>query len=89
MRFFRSLFRAGKLNADPVQQQLAQLMIEGAEGPMGSANIRGFVLDQNWTPSEEEDRIYHAVTMAGMKRPDLYHTLKRMGKEHIAWSSAD
>jgi len=88
MGFLRSLFRAGALNADPIQRQLAQLMIEGAEGPMGSVNIRSFVLDQNWTPFEEEDRVYHAVTMAGMKRPDLYRTLKRMGKEHIAWSRA-
>ena len=90
MGFFRSLFRAGELNANPIQQELADLLIEGCGGVFsGDVLIRSLVLEQNWSRAEEEDRIYNAVTIAGTKRPDLYPELKRAGKAFLAWSSAD
>ena len=94
MGFFGSLFQAiftpiGKLNADPVQQQLAQLLIQAAEGPLGGVVIRSFVLKQNWEPFEEQRRIAHAVSMVRVWRPDLYAEVNKIAKEHIAWSSAD
>ena len=89
MGFFRSSFRAGELNADPIQQELAALLIEGCGGVLsGDVLIRSLVLKQNWPRAEEEDRIYNAVTIAGMKRPDLYPQLKKAGKAYLAWSSA-
>ncbi|HEV2631325.1 MAG TPA: hypothetical protein VGV41_22100 [Pseudolabrys sp.] len=78
-----------KWDHDPVQRRLAELIIEGAQGPMGSVVIRTFVLDQNWSASEETDRLAHAVTLVRAQRPDLYHEAAQIAGEFIAWSSAD
>jgi hypothetical protein len=89
LRFFSSLFRASELNADPIQQKLADLLIEGCSGVFsGDVLIRSLVLRQNWPKAEEEDRINNAVTIAGTRRPDLYPELKRAGKAFLTWSSA-
>jgi hypothetical protein len=78
------LFNTGKLNADPSQRSLAQLLIDGAEGVgFGHIMIEDFIDQQGWARDEAENRLAHAVSMVKVWRPDLHAEAKRISLEYV------
>ena len=78
---FDLLRRTKRLDADPVQQQLASAIIEAAEGTIDNAAVQTFVTSQSWDQFEAEHRIFHAVALVKELRPDLYARAKAIGQQ--------
>jgi len=86
MGFLSMLFRTGKLNADPEQQALAAAMIDSVENNRGFATrvIFEILVRNNWSPSEQRNRIAHAASMVKVYRADLYPKVKEMARHLYA-----
>jgi len=75
MGFFGSLFGVTKMNADPVQQQFAQLLKQAAEDP----SKHGQLIKQGWPGSETRTRVAHALSIVKISSiPDTYSRAKEI-----------
>jgi hypothetical protein len=84
MGFWGTLFNTGKLNADPSQRSLAQLLIDGAEGVgFGGMMIENYIDEQGWSRTEAENRLIHALSMVKVWRPDLYAEAKKISLGYV------
>jgi hypothetical protein len=81
MGFFSSLFGASQLNADPVQQELADLIIDVAERRKHANDILTFFDRQGWNRSDRGNRLTHALSMTKVWRADLYPTAKEICRQ--------
>jgi len=72
MGFLSNLFRTNKLNADPIQQELAKLIIDVTEGRRYETEILSFVHHQGWSRSEQGHRLTHAASMVRVWRAELF-----------------
>jgi len=79
--FLSHLFGTTKLNADPVQQKLAAIIIEVAEGRRRPTDIVLFFQEQGWSRSDQGNRLTHALSMVRVARADLYPTAKEIGRQ--------
>lgn len=82
MGFLKNLFQVGKLNADPEQQALAKALVESVENNGGSLTREVFeILTRNdWSRSEQGNRLTHACSMTKVWRPDLYPRISKIAK---------
>ena len=80
MGFWGMLFNTSKLNSDPNQQELANLLIDAASGKKKDYDVMNFLVKQPWSLSEGGNRIVHALSMVKVRRPDLYPEAKRIGQ---------
>ena len=81
MGFLSYLFGTTKLNADPVQQELAGTIIEVAEGRQHAMDIVRFLKEQGWSRSDQGNRLTHALSMVKVSRGDLYPAAKEIGRQ--------
>lgn len=82
MGFLSALFGTGKLNADPVQQQLAGLLIAAANGSGSRSDVTNFLIRSPWDASETRNRIVHAVSLPKMVcDAPTYVKVKKLGLE--------
>jgi len=80
MRFLHYLFSMNELNADPDQQELAQLFIGYAENRKPWEDIFTFLEKHPWPRAERENRIVHALSTVKVYRVDLYPIAKELGQ---------
>jgi hypothetical protein len=79
MGFLSSLFGVKTMNADPIQQQFARLLIEAAETG-GQVQVINWLIQQPWSPSETRNRIAHAVSITKISSvPATYERVKQIG----------
>jgi hypothetical protein len=81
MGFLSHLFGSSRLNADPVQQKLAGIIIEVAEGRQHPTDIVLFLQEQGWSRSDQGNRLTHALSMVKVFRADLYPDAKEIGRQ--------
>lgn len=75
------LFGLGKLDADPAQQQLAQLIIEVLERRCNFNDVLGFLLSHGGSRSDQGDRLVHAASIVRVWRADLYSAAKLLCRD--------
>jgi hypothetical protein len=74
--------KVGAWNADPRQQQIAQMLIESAETESSRKEIEiiKFMLNQGWGKTEMKRRIAHAVSITKVASvPSIYQGAKEAG----------
>jgi len=76
MGFFQKFFQTKRMNADPEQQALAELLIDHAEGPLVKIVVMNWLEEKGWPNSEAGDRLIHALSMVKIARPDVYIAAK-------------
>ena len=81
MGFFKALFSAKKLNADPEQQALAQMFIDAAEGKIKPHDVHSHLIKTRRPASDVRAPINHALSMVKVFRPDLYPAASAVGKD--------
>lgn len=81
MGFLSYLFNPTKLYSDPVQQRLAGLIVEVAEGRQPETDIVLFLHAQGWSRSDQGNRITLAASMVKVSRPDLYADAKKIARQ--------
>src|ERR1700722_999946 len=69
--FLKFLFRSRNLDADPAQQQLAQLIVEAVKGPRDFNDVLGFLASLGGSRSDQVERLVHAALIVRVWRPDL------------------
>src|SRR5215472_9340801 len=89
MRFLHYLFSMNELNADPDQQELAQLFIGYAENRKPWEDIFTFLEKHPWPRAERENRIVHALSTVKVYRVDLYPIAKDLGQLIIIGARTD
>jgi hypothetical protein len=78
---FKRVFGVRKMNADPNQQALAQMLIEVVEGEKNPGDVSIFLAKKGWPRAEAGDRLVHALSMIKIFRPDLYPSARFVSKE--------
>ncbi len=83
MGFFASLFaapfRREKLDADPIQRELADQLIAAADGGIfQQMAVKIFVDKYGWSRSEKELRLVHALAIVKSDRPDIHKDAKEI-----------
>jgi hypothetical protein len=72
MGFFSYILNINKRNADPIQQKMAQMIIDVVEDRQHPVEIIRFVQSQGWGRSDQIERLTHALSMVRVFRADLY-----------------
>ena len=82
--YLKFLFGANKYNADPLQQQLAELIIESVERRRRANDILTFLHSHDWSRSEQGNRLAHAASMTKVWRPDLFPQVRNLCRDIYA-----
>jgi hypothetical protein len=70
--WIKAAFSLRKLNADPRQHQLAQMLLGVLENRGSVEGVLEFLKQHGWSPYEQDRRLAHATSMIRVWRSDLY-----------------
>ena len=71
-------FLTKKLRAEPVQQELAILLIAVLEGRTSVSNIMDYMERQRWSKIDQGDRLRHALSLVKTDRGELYRGARQI-----------
>jgi hypothetical protein len=79
--WFTALFGLHNLDADPLQQELAEALVRfvnGHGGPIASGRLETILTTNGWSRSEQRNRLAHAASMVKVWRADLYPQVREV-----------